>query len=201
MNLAKAETHLKKDPVLKLIIDRIPFELPLSNGDVYFYLIRSIVYQQLSGKAAGTIFNRFLQLFDDAYPYPESLMEFQVEDLREVGLSRQKSTYIQNVADFFQQHQLEHKDWNTMSDDDIIAFLTQIKGVGAWTVQMMLMTTLQRPDVFPVDDLGIQKAMQKWYQIEAENRRTLKKQMHVIAKTWQPYRTIASFYLWRSLDS
>ena len=183
MNLAKAETHLKKDPVLKPIVEKVHFELPLTNGDVYYYLIRSIVYQQLSGKAAGTIFQRFLQLFDDAYPYPEPLLEFQVENLREVGLSRQKSTYIQHVADFFQQHQLEHKDWNTMSDDDIIAFLTQIKGVGAWTVQMMLMTTLQRPDVFPVDDLGIQKAMQKWYQIEAENRRTLKKQMHVIAKT------------------
>jgi DNA-3-methyladenine glycosylase II len=194
-----AKNHLSKDKKFKPLIEKIQFDLPVTDGDVYFYLIRSIVYQQLSGKAAGTIFGRFLELFSEGYPYPEPLLSFDIADLRAVGLSRQKASYILNVAEFFQTHQLENKDWQEMEDDEIIQFLTQIKGVGKWTVQMILMTTLHRTDVFPIDDLGIQKGIQKLYAFEDKGR-SLKKKMLELSEPWRPYRTVASFYLWRFQD-
>lgn len=194
-----AKNHLSKDKKFKPLIEKIQFDLPVTDGDVYFYLIRSIVYQQLSGKAAGTIFGRFLELFSEGYPYPEPLLGFDIGDLRAVGLSRQKASYILNVAEFFQTHQLENKDWQEMEDDEIIQFLTQIKGVGKWTVQMILMTTLHRTDVFPIDDLGIQKGIQKLYAFEDKGR-SLKKKMLELSEPWRPYRTVASFYLWRFQD-
>lgn len=194
-----AKNHLSKDKKFKPLIEKIQLDLPVTDGDVYFYLIRSIVYQQLSGKAAGTIFGRFLELFSEGYPYPEPLLGFDIADLRAVGLSRQKASYILNVAEFFQTHQLENKDWQEMEDDEIIQFLTQIKGVGKWTVQMILMTTLHRTDVFPIDDLGIQKGIQKLYAFEDKGR-SLKKKMLELSEPWRPYRTVASFYLWRFQD-
>ncbi|MCH2081018.1 MAG: DNA-3-methyladenine glycosylase 2 family protein [Saprospiraceae bacterium] len=194
-----AKIHLSKDKKFKPLIEDIQIEWPVINDDVYFYLIRSIVYQQLSGKAAGTIFARFLELFSEGYPYPEPLLGFDIVDLRAVGLSRQKASYILNVAAFFQTHQLENNDWQAMEDDEIIQFLTQIKGVGKWTVQMILMTSLNRSDVFPVDDLGIQKSVQKLYAFEDKGR-SLKKKMLALSQPWRPYRTIASFYLWRFQD-
>lgn len=194
-----AKTYLSKDEKFKPLIEKIQIDLPVTDGDVYFYLIRSIVYQQLSGKAAGTIFGRFLELFSEGYPYPEPLLGFDITDLRAVGLSRQKASYILNVAEFFQTHQLENKDWQEMEDDEIIQFLTQIKGVGKWTVQMILMTTLHRTDVFPIDDLGIQKGIQKLYAFEDKGR-SLKKKMLELSEPWRPYRTVASFYLWRFQD-
>ena len=195
-----AKNHLSKDEKFKPLIEKIQLDLPVTDGDVYFYLIRSIVYQQLSGKAAGTIFGRFLELFSEGYPYPEPLLGFDIADLRAVGLSRQKASYILNVADFFQTHQLENKDWQEMEDDEIIQFLTQIKGVGKWTVQMILMTTLHRTDVFPIDDLGIQKGIQKLFEFEDKGR-SLKKKMLELSEPWRPYRTVASFYLWRFQDT
>lgn len=194
-----AKIHLSKDKIFKSLIEKIQLDLPVTDGDVYFYLIRSIVYQQLSGKAAGTIFSRFLELFSEEYPYPEPLLGFDIADLRAVGLSRQKASYILNVADFFQTHQLENNNWQEMEDNEIIQFLTQIKGVGKWTVQMILMTSLHRTDVFPIDDLGIQKGIQKLYGFEDKGK-SLKKKMLELSESWRPYRTIASFYLWQFQD-
>ena len=194
-----AKIHLSKDKIFKSLIEKIQLDLPVTDGDVYFYLIRSIVYQQLSGKAAGTIFSRFLELFSEEYPYPEPLLGFDIADLRAVGLSRQKASYILNVADFFQTHQLENNNWQEMEDNEIIQFLTQIKGVGKWTVQMILMISLHRTDVFPIDDLGIQKGIQKLYGFEDKGK-SLKKKMLELSESWRPYRTIASFYLWQFQD-
>lgn len=193
--------HLRQDAQLRSIIDRI--ELTFSRpqtGDVYFDLLRSIAGQQLSVKAAKTIFGRFENLFESGYPHPEEVLALEIETLRSVGFSRQKSSYIQNVAQFFQENQLEMKDWSGMTNEEIVAYLSQIKGVGKWTVQMILMFSLQRWDVLPVDDLGIQNAMIDLYKIE-EKGRNLKQKMVEIATRWQPYRSVACFYLWRYKDN
>ena len=191
--------HLGKDKKLKPVLEKVEFSWPSISGDLYCDLIRSIVFQQLSGKAASTIHGRFLQLFPDGYPYPETLQSMSIEDLRAVGLSRQKATYIHNVAAFFDEKNIKEDYWEDKSDDEIIDFLTQIKGVGKWTVQMILMFSLQRPDVFPVDDLGIQKGIAQLYEL-SEEKKALKKRMVQIAESWKPYRTYASWYIWRSLE-
>lgn len=192
--------HLGRDPKMKAIIATTNPEWPAGRDDIYFNLIRAIVYQQLSGKAAATIHGRFLNLFLEAYPYPEELLRFDLPALRAAGLSRQKATYIQNVAAFFQRENLIGKDLADMEDEAVIQYLTQIKGVGRWTVEMLLMFTLNRPDVLPLDDLGIQQAIQLLYGFE-ERGKLLKKRMLEIAEPWRPYRTYASLYLWRWKDS
>ena len=192
--------HLSKDPIFKPLIENIEIPPPTSKGDLYEDLIRSIVGQQLSVKAARTIYGRFLDLFEDGYAHSEELLAMDIPALRTVGLSRQKASYIQNVAEFFKQEKLHKKDWSDIQDEEIIKYLTQIKGVGKWTVQMILMFTLNRPDVFPVDDLGIQHGVKGLYKLE-ETGKELKKKMIEIAEPWRPYRTYASRYLWRWKDA
>jgi DNA-3-methyladenine glycosylase II len=138
-------------------------------------------------------------LFDTKTPAPALLLSKSAEDLRAVGLSKQKAGYMHNIASFALQNDLEKIDWSTYSDDEIITFLTQIKGVGAWTVQMILMFTLQRPDVLPTADLGIQQAIQQLYEVE-ETGKALITKMKEIAATWSPYQTTACLYLWRWKD-
>ena len=195
----KILAYLSKDKHFKDIIETTEMQLPVADGDVYFRLTRAIVSQQLSVKAASTIHGRFLDLFPDAYPEPGLLLGLDLPTLRAVGLSRQKAGYLQNVAEFFQNEDLLSKNWDLMEDDAIIEYLTQIKGVGKWTVQMLLMFTLNRPDVFPVDDLGIQQAIQRKYGIEGKGR-VFKAKMLEIAEKWRPYRTCASLYLWAWKD-
>jgi DNA-3-methyladenine glycosylase II len=196
--------HIKKhlsesDPKLIPLVEQIT--LPqLSSKDVYADLLDSIVSQQLSVKAASTIYNRFLDLFPNRYPNPEWILALEHEQLRAVGLSNQKASYIKNTAQFFIENDLIEKDWNTITDEDIINHLITIKGVGKWTVQMILMFTLQREDIFPIDDLGIQQGMQKLYGLDKSSK-TFKKDMENIANSWKPYRSIASRYLWRWKDS
>lgn len=196
----KITQHLSQDPQLSTVIATTKVEWPDAGEDIYFNLIRAITYQQLSGKAAATIHGRFLNLFTDAYPFPEELLGLDLPTLRSAGLSRQKATYIQNVAEFFQRENLIGKDLADMEDESVIQYLTQIKGVGRWTVEMLLMFTLNRPDVLPLDDLGIQQAIQLLYGFE-EKGKALKKRMLEIAEPWRPYRTYASMYLWRWKDS
>lgn len=197
---AKILEHLGRDPKLGKVIATTDVTWPDAGEDIYFNLIRAIVYQQLSGKAAATIHGRFLELFPEAYPYPEPLLDLDLPALRSAGLSRQKASYIQNVAEFFQRENLVGKDLADMPDDEVIQYLTQIKGVGRWTVEMLLMFTLNRPDVLPLDDLGIQQAIQQLYGFEARGR-VLRERMQKIAEPWRPYRTYASLYLWRWKDS
>lgn len=172
---------------------------------VYTSLIGSIVSQQLSVKAASTIHGRFLDLFKDQHPEPKQIIKMDIETLRSVGLSRQKASYIQHVADFFITEKLMDKEWSKIPDDDIVTYLTQIKGVGKWTVQMILMFTLNRPDVFPIDDLGIQNAMIRLYKLEGKysrertDQKALREELHLISENWSPYRTIACRYLWKYL--
>jgi len=199
MNQANAILYLQQDPAIGGLITSIEVPDFTPSGKIYYDLLDSIVSQQLSVKVATVIFKRFLALFPDQYPHPEQLIGFEPELLRSVGLSNQKAGYLRNVAAFSQQNDLENHHWHSMSDEEIIEFLSQIKGVGKWTVQMLLMFTLGRLDVMPIDDLGIQQAMQRLYGLETSGKE-LKKQMLEISETWRPYRTVACRYLWRFKD-
>ncbi|MBK7872066.1 MAG: DNA-3-methyladenine glycosylase 2 family protein [Saprospiraceae bacterium] len=191
--------HLSQDARLRAVIDSTEMHNWTGGGSVYSDLLGSIISQQISVRAAATIQERFLNLFDNRYPHVEQVLAFDEEKLRSVGLSRQKASYIRNIAEFFKQENLIDYDWSPHQDEEIIKLLTQIKGVGQWTVEMILMFTLNRPDILPLDDLGIRQAMIKLYNVE-EIGRTLKPRLQEIAEPWRPYRTYACKYLWKWKD-
>lgn len=195
MDLEAAILHLKKDHKLQEIIQKTTITPFSPSGKVYFDLLESIVSQQLSVRVADTIFQRFCALFPNNYPSPDALQAINTEQLRLVGLSNQKAGYMKNVATFALEHGLENHPWSNYSDTEIINILTQIKGVGRWTAQMILMFTLGRPDIFPVDDLGIQQAIIRLYALP-ETGKALHQRMQEIATNWSPHRTIACRYLW-----
>jgi DNA-3-methyladenine glycosylase II len=201
MNLHVALAHLEQDKKLRPLLAQIEMPNFTPSGRLYYDLLASIVSQQLSVKVADVIFKRFLALFPENYPYPNLVVSIDFDQLRGVGLSGQKANYLQNVAQFAIKNNLDAIDWSSMSDEEIITFLTQIKGVGKWTVQMLLMFSLARPDIFPSDDLGIQQAMQRLFEIEDKNPRTLKLRIIELAEPWRPWRTVACRYLWRWKDS
>ncbi len=192
--------HLRKDKVLKNLVENISLPSPRRSGEVYPDLLSSIISQQLSGKVATVILERFLNLFASKNPEPTLLMQMDIEELRKAGLSGQKASYLKNVAEFFIQEGLMKKDFQKMDNEEIIGLLTQIKGVGKWTVEMILMFTLGRPDVFPIDDYGIRSAMIELYGVEGSGKK-LKSQLESIAQKWTPYRTYACYYLWRYKDN
>lgn len=195
----EAKAHLSKDPLLKPLLERITIEArPDFGGDVYFGLVRSIIYQQLSGKAAGTIMGRFLQLFPDEYPAPEQLLALTDEALRGVGLSRGKMAYVRNLATFFQEENLFSTSWSSMSDEEIIKKLTTVKGIGKWTVEMVLMFLLHRNDVLPLDDLVVRNRLVDLLQVDHLKGRAQKKAITEAAEKWRPYRSWASrlMYAW-----
>jgi DNA-3-methyladenine glycosylase II len=192
--------HLRKDPVLAQIIDQNSLPENRSSGNIYQDLIRSITGQQLSVKVAKVIYDRFLGLFEGFEPRPQELIQLTVQELRSVGYSNQKANYVLNVARFFHENPTEYAHWQQQEDKTIIKKLTQIKGVGKWTAEMILMFTLERADILPVDDYGIQTAIKNHYRVNEENK-ALKKRMLEIAEPWRPYRSIASRYLWASLNN
>lgn len=200
----KILAHLNQDPILAQVLDGGVLKSLESGGldskNVYHALVRSIVYQQLSTKAASTIYKRFLALFEKEYPAPDLVLAFDMEQLRSVGLSRQKANYIQNVATFFRENEIEHKDWSDWEDEALIKYFSQIKGVGPWTVEMILMFYLGREDVLPLRDLAIEQTMVKLYHIEASKKREIYAEMTRIAEAWRPYRSIACRYLYRWKD-
>ncbi len=198
--IEKAKIHLSQDPQLKTLIDSISMEIEDGiRPNIYLVLLDSIVSQQLSVKAATTIFNRFCDLFPDRYPEPQLILEMDAEAMRAVGLSYQKAGYIKNVALFAIEKDFLTKDWDNMTDDEVVNYLVEIKGVGKWTVQMLMMFSLHRPDVFPIDDLGVQNGMIQLYGI-SETGKALKQRMIEISSHWAPYRSIASRYIWRYKD-
>lgn len=195
-----AELLKNKDKKLEKAILSVEEELhPTPSIDIYFYLLRSIVSQQLSVKVAAVIWKRFLELFPDDYPTEKLVLDKSDEELRAIGLSRQKLSYIKNVATFSLEHGMSFEILSDKSDEEIIKYLTAIKGVGKWTVQMVLMFPLDRPDVFPIDDLGIQVKIMHYYGLEGD-RKSLRKEMIEIADVWKPYRSLACKYLWKSVS-
>jgi len=192
--------HLRRaDPVLARIVARHgPHRFELRTGGSHFDAIaRAIVSQQLSIKAASTIHERFRALYDKAGGTPDVVARIPEARLREAGLSWQKIGYIQDLARRVASGELELDRIDELSDDELVARLIAVKGVGTWTAQMFMMFRLGRPDVLPVLDLGIQKAVQRAYGLR---KRPTVTQVEKIARAWAPYRTIACWYLWRSLD-
>jgi len=167
-------------------------------NNYYESLVRSIVYQQLSGKAASIIYERFLDLFVfDIYPEPKDILAVSIETLRSSGLSYQKVNYIRDLSEKWQDGTMNLTDIDSMTDEEISSELIKVKGIGQWTADMFLMFTLGRPDVFPFGDLGIQKGVMI---ITNMNRLPTQKEMERKTKKWQPYRTVAAWYLWKLVD-
>lgn len=169
------------------------------SADIYFDLLNSIVSQQLSGKVADVIFGRFLDLFPKKYPSPELVSNIDIEKLRACGLSNAKAHYVKNVAVFALQRGLQLEKVSSMSDQELIDYLSQIKGVGRWTAEMILIFSLNRQDVFPIDDLAIRQSMIALYNLDSESK-TLKENLVKIADGWRPNRTLASLLLWAWKD-
>lgn len=193
--------HFKKDPALHAIVAlQSPCELQIKK-DLFSYLCSSIIGQQLSTKVAEIIRQRFFGLFEETNNFPIQILQKEIIELRSVGLSNSKVQYIKNIASFYLENKSQWNELPNMSDEEIISFLTQIKGVGKWTVEMLLMFAMGREDVFPDDDLGIQQAMIRLYKIEAANKKTLKNEMNEIAASWSPFRTYACLHLWKWKDS
>lgn len=196
----KAVAHLQNvDPVMAEVISKVgPYNLALRTAGTHFdALVRSIVYQQLSGKAAATIHGRVLQLFDPNAPLPAQIIATDHETLRRAGLSNQKASYIRNLAEHSLNGSLPIESLHELTDDEIIAALIQVKGIGRWSAQMFLMFRLGRPNVLPDLDLGVQKGIQTAYRMK--KLPSPKKVLEVGAK-WTPYRSMASWYMWRVLE-
>ncbi|MDB5205904.1 MAG: DNA-3-methyladenine glycosylase 2 family protein [Flavisolibacter sp.] len=193
--------HLSKDSKLrKVLADQDAVELtPRKN--IPLRLCASIMSQQLSTKVAKVIFHRFLEMYGGKEPTPEQIAATPFDTLRAIGLSNAKTQYVLNVAQFAIENGLDDKKFRKMKDEDVIALLTQIKGVGKWTVEMLLMFTLGREDIFAVDDYGIQVAMKNIYGLDDSNKKEFKEKMQKISAKWSPYRTYACLHLWQWKDS
>jgi DNA-3-methyladenine glycosylase II len=196
----KAIAHLERvDPVMAEVISKVgPFNLTLRTAGTHFdALVRSIVYQQLSGKAAATIHGRVLQLFDNEAPLPPQILSAEHETLRGAGLSQQKARYLRNLAEHSLNGSLPVESLHELNDDEIVNALTQVKGIGRWSAQMFLMFRLGRLDVLPDLDLGVQKGIQRAYRMR--KLPAPRKVLEVGAK-WAPYRSVGSWYMWRVLE-
>jgi DNA-3-methyladenine glycosylase II len=194
-------THLSKDKKLvKVIYSAEPFVLKF-HKNICLRLCASIMSQQLSTKVAKVIFHRFLELYGSEEPTPQQIVSTPLEKLRAIGLSNAKAQYVLNVAQFAIDNDLDDKRLKKMSDEAIIDLLTQIKGVGKWTVEMLLMFTLGREDVFSVDDYGIQMAMKRLYKLEGLDKKALREKMLKLSQKWSPYRTYACMHLWSWKDN
>ena len=193
--------HLSKDKKLaKLLTSHEPFKLKF-HKNICLRLCASIMSQQLSTKVAKVIYNRFLELYGGGEPTREQIVATPFDKLRAIGLSNAKTQYVLNVAQFAIDHKLDDKKLKKMSNEEIIELLTQIKGVGKWTVEMLLMFTLGREDVFAVDDYGIQVAMKKLYKLDDSNKKGFKEKMLKLSVKWSPYRTYACLHLWSWKDN
>lgn len=186
-----------KDPILNKLHKKYGHhQFEDRSEKLYEELVESIIGQQLSGKAADTIFKRFLKLFgDNKFPTPQKLLKTDVEKLRSAGMSYSKASYIKNIAEAFKTGDLDIKILRKLSDEDVKKELTKIKGVGNWTAEMTLIFTLKREDVFSLGDAGLRRAIKNLYKIE-KDADILK-----LAEKWKPKRSYACWYLWKSLDN
>ena len=205
-SLDPALIHLAQEPVMARLIAEKPLPKVFNNYDhhpaadhVYVSLLESIVSQQISVKAADAIFARLCGLFPNNHPKADALLALSFDDLRGAGLSGQKAKYLQSVADFSLSNRLDRAFLDTLTDEEVVQYLIPIKGVGRWTVEMLLMFVLDRPDVFPIDDLVIRQRMMLAYpeKVNGLTGKALYAVLQEIAAPWRPYRTTACRYLWR----
>ena len=195
--------HLRQaDPILAQAIAQAAGPVrPAAHEDLYLALLRAIVSQQISTKAAIAIWKRFQALFPpEGYPEPREVLAMSEDELRAAGLSRQKAGYLKAIAEYNERGLLDYEHLSQLSEEAFTLHLTAIRGVGRWTAQMLQMFALDQPDVFAEGDLGLQNAMRRDYGLE-ETGRALQKRITAIAETWRPYRTLACKYLWQSLDT
>tara|TARA_B100000767_G_C19765847_1_gene537481 strand:- start:2664 stop:3299 length:636 start_codon:yes stop_codon:yes gene_type:complete len=189
------KTLSHKDKKLSEIIKNYPNDFLFSRYDPFFTLAKSIVGQQISVKAAQTIWERLENKI--IIIQPKTIINSHFNTLKSVGLSRQKVNYLKNLSHAFIEKKINLNSWNTMSDEEVILNLTQIKGIGRWTAEMFLIFNLCRSDIFPLDDIGMIKGLCKLYDIPYP---TKKEVLIQISEKWKPYRSVATWYLWRSLD-
>ncbi|MDH3212654.1 MAG: DNA-3-methyladenine glycosylase 2 family protein [Myxococcales bacterium] len=187
----------RRDAVLGAVIRRVGPCGMHPRGDPYRSLLRSVVYQQLAGAAAAAIAGRLRSHFGGRYPRPELLLAARDAELRGVGLSRQKAATLRAVAAAFADGTLSNRALRRMGDDEVVAALTRIKGIGDWTAHMILMFSLGSPDVLPVGDYGVRKGARHLYGLPALPKRV---ELEALGECWRPYRSVASWYLWRSVD-
>jgi DNA-3-methyladenine glycosylase II len=199
--MAEYLDHLRKDKKLSRILENAEALELVPKKNICLSLCSSIMSQQLSVKVAQVLYNRFIELLGSKDPQPQQISELSYDQLRGIGLSNAKVTYVQNVAKFAVEKGMDHSVIDKMDNEEVIDYLTEIKGVGRWTVEMLLMFTLARPDVFAIDDFGIQQAMIKLYKIDPENKKEMKQKMLKISSKWTPYRTYACLHLWRWKDN
>ncbi len=192
--------HLSKDKKLREVLatqDAIEIK---KRKNIPLRLCASIMSQQLSTKVAAVLFKRFLELYEGKEPTPQEIVDTPYDTLKGIGLSNAKTVYVLNVAHFCIEHGVDDKRLKKLTNEEIIELLTQIKGVGKWTVEMLLMFTLGREDVFAVDDYGIQSAMKKLYNLDDSNKKSFKETLLKLSEKWSPYRTYACLHLWNWKD-
>jgi len=197
---AAAVRHLRRaDARLARVIQQVgACRLEIRDGNVYRSLFRAVLYQQLAGNAAAAIERRVKALFDGRVPPPARFLTASDRSLRAAGLSRQKRSYLRDLAEHFASGKISARRLPHLSDDEVIKAVTAVKGIGEWTAHMLLLFGLGRPDVLPVGDYGVRKAAQLLFDLaDLPNRDTLEE----LAQPWRPYRSVASWYLWRSLDT
>ncbi|MBW8686205.1 DNA-3-methyladenine glycosylase family protein [Chitinophaga rhizophila] len=192
--------HLSKDKKLAGIMTN-PLPTLAIQKNIALKLIGSIMSQQLSVKVATVIYTRFLALYDGKQPTAQQILDTPAATLRSIGLSNAKVGYVHNVARFTVDEKLTDKKLIKMDDEEVIRYLTQIKGVGRWTVEMLLMFDLCREDVFAVDDLGLQQAMMRLYKLDNTDKKAFREKLLKLSKKWAPYRSYASRYLWAWKDT
>ena len=193
--------HLSKDKKLKKLVESAEPHQLKKRKNICSYLCASIMSQQLSTKVATVIHNRFLALYGGKEPLPQQIIDTPFDKLRGIGLSNAKVNYVKNVAQFELDFGMDVKRLHKMDNEAVISYLTQIKGVGRWTTEMLLMFALGREDVFAVDDLGIQNAMINLYKLDNSDKKKLREDMLRISKKWSPYRTYACLHLWQWKDN
>src|SRR5688572_3954576 len=193
--------HLSKDRKLKKLIEAHGFFQLKKQKNLCLYLCYSIMSQQLSTKVAKVIKLRFLNLYGGKEPTPQQILDNPFEKLRGIGMSNAKVNYVQNVARFEIEKGIGHKTLSKMSNEEVIEYLTQIKGVGRWTTEMLLMFALCREDLFAIDDLGLQQAVIGLYDLKHRKKKIMNAKILKIAEQWSPYRTYACMYLWRWKDN
>lgn len=194
-------SHLSKDIKLKKLIEAGQPHKLVKRKNICTYLCASIMSQQLSTKVADVIYKRFISLYGGKEPTAQQILDTPSETLRGIGLSNAKVSYVKNVAQFETESGMAAKKLNKMTDEEVIEYLIVIKGVGRWTIEMLLMFALGREDVFAVDDLGIQNAMIRLYKLDNSDKKKLKEDMLRLSSKWSPYRTYACVHLWQWKDN
>jgi DNA-3-methyladenine glycosylase II len=194
-------SHLSKDKKLKKLVEAGEPHRLKRRKNICNYLCASIMSQQLSTKVADVFHKRFMELYGGKDPTPQQILDTPFETLRAIGLSNAKANYVRNVAQFEIEFGMDHKQLHKMDNEEVIAYLTQIKGVGRWTVEMLLMFALGREDVFAIDDWGVQSAMIHLYKLDRADKKKFREDLLRISKKWSPYRTYACVHLWRWKDN